>query len=342
MESSNIPPIRILLVDDFEPFRHFVSSILDGEPQLQVVGEVSDGLDAVEKTAELRPDLILLDIGLPTVNGIEAARRIRELAPRSRIVFLTQESDPDVVREALDLGAAGYVLKTQVGSDLLVAIDAAVRDELFVSGRLAGRVLAVPADSESLRGKGARGTLQDTEISHCHEVQFYSNESVYVESLTRFIATALATGKVTIVVATKSHREALLEQLQAQGIDIISAIERGSLIPFDSADVLAEYMIDDRFDPARMRQATRSMLECVANGTNGERRPIAACGEIAPILWAQGKMDAAIEIEQFWNELCPVYGVDLLCSYPRDGFPAEDFSQSHQRVCAEHSAVYSR
>ena len=98
--------IRILVVEDFEPFRRFICSTLRKRPELQIVGEVSDGLEAVQKSEELQPDLIVLDIGLPSLNGIEAARRIRILSPKSKILFVSQESSADMVQEALALGAA--------------------------------------------------------------------------------------------------------------------------------------------------------------------------------------------------------------------------------------------
>src|SRR5882672_8809290 len=95
--------LRVLVVEDFEPFRRFICSTLERRPDLKIICEVSDGLQAVQKAQELNPDLILMDVGLPGLNGIEAARRIRKLAPKSKIIFLSQESSPDVVQEALDL-----------------------------------------------------------------------------------------------------------------------------------------------------------------------------------------------------------------------------------------------
>jgi DNA-binding NarL/FixJ family response regulator len=100
---------------------------------LQVIGEVSDGLEAVQKAEELKPDLILLDIGLPTLNGIEVARRIRKLAPESRVIFLSQESSAEVVQEALSLGARGYVVKANAGRELLAAVEAVILGKTFVS-----------------------------------------------------------------------------------------------------------------------------------------------------------------------------------------------------------------
>jgi DNA-binding NarL/FixJ family response regulator len=125
--------VRVLVVDDYEPFRQLVSSTLRKRPALQIVGEASDGLEAVRQTEKLKPDLILLDIGLPAMNEIEAARRIRKLAPESKIIFLTQESSPDVMKEALNLGAWGYVVKARAGSDLLAAVEAVILGKHFVS-----------------------------------------------------------------------------------------------------------------------------------------------------------------------------------------------------------------
>ncbi len=125
------------MVEDFEPFRRLIRSRLQKQPDLQVINEVVDGLDAVEKAKELRPDLILLDIGIPGLNGIETARRIRKLVPESKIVFLSMEDSADVVREALNLGAMGYVVKAHVVGELLAAVEEVRQGRQFVSGGLA-------------------------------------------------------------------------------------------------------------------------------------------------------------------------------------------------------------
>jgi DNA-binding NarL/FixJ family response regulator len=126
--------VRILVVDDYEPFRRFVCSTLAERPGFQIVGEASDGLAGIRKAEELQPDLILLDIGLPTLNGMEAARRIRKLAPDSKIIIVSQESSADVVQEALSLGASGYVVKTRAATELLAAVEAVLIGKHFVSG----------------------------------------------------------------------------------------------------------------------------------------------------------------------------------------------------------------
>jgi DNA-binding NarL/FixJ family response regulator len=127
-----VSSIYILVVEDFAPFREFIRSTLEKRADLHVICDVADGLEAVQKTEELKPDLVLLDIGLPKLNGIEAARQIRKLAPQSKIIFLTQESSADMVEKALSLGACGYVLKALAATDLLAAVKAVRLGEYFV------------------------------------------------------------------------------------------------------------------------------------------------------------------------------------------------------------------
>jgi DNA-binding NarL/FixJ family response regulator len=127
----------VLVVDDFEPWRGLLRSLLGDKPELQIVSEVADGLDAVREAGALQPDLILLDIGLPSLNGIEAARRIRVVAPGSKIVFVSENYSADMARTAMATGAHGYVLKSDAGSDLLDAVEAAIQGRQFVSARMA-------------------------------------------------------------------------------------------------------------------------------------------------------------------------------------------------------------
>ena len=125
--------LRVLVVEDFVPFWQFIRSTLAERPDIQVIGEVADALEGVQKAELLKPDLVLLDIGLPTLNGIEAAVQIRKRAPESRIIFVSQESSWEMVQEALNLGAWGYVLKERTANDLLAAVKAVLEGRQFVS-----------------------------------------------------------------------------------------------------------------------------------------------------------------------------------------------------------------
>jgi DNA-binding NarL/FixJ family response regulator len=126
--------IRVLLVEDHKPFRRYVASMLQEQANLQVIGEVGDGPQAVRQAEALQPDVILLDVGLPGINGIEAARQIGKVARKARIIFLTQECSPEVVQEAFDLGAWAYITKAHAGAELLPAVETVSRGERFLNG----------------------------------------------------------------------------------------------------------------------------------------------------------------------------------------------------------------
>jgi DNA-binding NarL/FixJ family response regulator len=133
---ETILPVRILVVDDSESFRQHICTMLAKLPNFQVICEVSDGLEAVHKAKQLQPDVILLDVGLPQLNGIAAGRQIRKLSPESKIVFVSQESSVEVVQEALNLGARAYVQKSKIATDLQAAIDSVLEGGTFVSNGL--------------------------------------------------------------------------------------------------------------------------------------------------------------------------------------------------------------
>jgi DNA-binding NarL/FixJ family response regulator len=134
--------VRVLLVDDFEPFRHLTASILGKQPEVQIVGEALDGQEAVQKAQELQPDLVVLDIGLPKLNGIDAARQVAYMSPDSKILFLTGNVYPETVLEAFEVGANGYVAKLDAGSELLPAVEAVLQGKYYVS-TLAGNALSM-------------------------------------------------------------------------------------------------------------------------------------------------------------------------------------------------------
>ena len=139
-----VAPIRVLVVEDFEQWRSLICSLLGEREEFHLVGEVADGLEAVRKAKELQPQLILLNICLPDLNGIEAARCIRHVAPGSKILFISMDNGADVVEAALASGANGYLAKSDVGSEFWTAIEAVLQGKKFVSSSIA-RSLSVAA-----------------------------------------------------------------------------------------------------------------------------------------------------------------------------------------------------
>ena len=343
MERSTI---RILVVDDYEPWLRFISSTLQKQSNLQVIGEVSDGLEAVRKAQELKPDLILLDIGLPTLNGIEAARQIRARAPKSKILIVSENRSQDIAQEALRMGAGGYVVKSDAATALLPAVEAVLKGQQFVSASLATHVLISPADEHAAghpqRSDVDRPALESSEIRRRHEIEFCPDDAYIVDGFGRFTEAALSVGRAVIVIATESHRVSLFQKLMANGIDVDAAIEQKSYIPLDVADTLRTFMLNDWPDPVRFVKAARNLIMEAAKDAKGEGRYVSACGECAPSLLARGKVEAAIQLEHLWDEIARRYDVDILCGYALQEFRGMESSHIFQRICAEHSAVYSR
>lgn len=131
-----MPIQRILVVEDFEPFRKFIISILRNRSEFKIVGEESDGLAALRTAGELQPNLMVLDIGLPKLNGIEVARKIRTIAPNTAILFVSNEVSMDVVLETIHSGGLGYVQKTRANKELLIAVDSVLQGVQFIGGGL--------------------------------------------------------------------------------------------------------------------------------------------------------------------------------------------------------------
>lgn len=310
-------PFRILVVDDFEPFRRYLSSVLNQDSQYKVIGAAGDGMEGVYKAAQLQPDLVLLDVGLPKLNGLEAAIQIRSVVPAVKLLFISQEVSFDVVEAALRAGSLGYIHKLSVGRDLLPGIECAIRDRYFVS-----RVL-----KEKASGNNGGPPVR-------HEVQFYSDDAVVLQTLTDFVAAHLKNGKATIMAATEQHRAGVFEKLNVGGVDVDQAIATGTLIPLDAVETLGRFMREEMPAPDLFFDVMGELIETAARKT----QRVAACGEIAPQLAAAGKAIQAIRIEQLWDLIAHRFGLDTLCVYSLAH--VEKDSEMFRNVSTEHSAVY--
>jgi CheY-like chemotaxis protein len=319
---------RVLVVDDYEPWCRYISSTLHDSTRFQIVGEVSDGAEAVQHAAALRPDLILLDIGLPTLNGIEAAHRILDNDRGARILFVSEHRSWDVAEAALGAGARGYVIKSDAGRELLPAMHAIVNGRRFVGAALAGRGL-------ENTGEGL------APVACVHEVAFCSDDAHLVDAWARLAHDALQAGDAVIIVSTAARRERLRARLEAMGADVRGAIGAGRYQSLDVEEGLSTFTVDGWPDETRFWEAASSLVMGAARAAQGPQPRIALCGEIAPMLWKRGRGDAAIQLERLWHELARTYNIDTLCGY---GLPAayhDPEDEVFREICAAHSAVYS-
>jgi len=255
---------------------------LKRRPELQVICEASDGLEAVQKAVELQPDLILLDIGLPAMNGLEAARRIRKVSPESKILFLSQEYSADVVQEALSLGALGYVAKIHAGNELLPAVESVLRGRQFVGSGV--------KDYEFNEGTDAQAPCR-------HKILFCSDDAFLLDTFTRVIAAALKAGNAAIVLATGPHRDSLLQRLEKQSLDVRHAIQERAYIALDADEALSAIMMTGLPDPVRFFAGIRPFIETASKAAKTNQPRVVVCGESAALLRAEGKTDAAIRLE---------------------------------------------
>jgi DNA-binding NarL/FixJ family response regulator len=337
--------IRVLIAEDFEPFRRFVVSTLQRQPELQVICEVSDGTEAVRKAQELQPDLVLLDIGLPKLNGIEVARQICKRCPRSKMLFVSQESSSDIVQAALAGGAKGYVVKTDAGSELLSAVNAVLRGERFVSSSLAGIDFRDGKDEQAFAHpdrKKVVAPFPPQNLAIRHEVAFYPDDAALVDGFARLSEAALVVENAVILVATAEHRSDILQRLRANAVDVDGALKNGSLTQLDALDTVSTLMVNDLPDPVRCAKVVGDVVTGAFKAAKGAHRRVAICGECAPALLREGNAEAAIRLEHLWDEVTRRYHADTLCGYLWTVFPQRESSPMFARTCAEHSAVVGR
>jgi hypothetical protein len=176
-------------------------------------------------------------------------------------------------------------------------------------------------------------------MNHNHPVKFYPDEAALLSGFADFIEAALKAGNPVITIATASHRKSLLQRLLARGVDGVAAMEQGFYLSLDVNEALSTFMVGDSLDPARFRKAFGDLLSSVAEMATGEHSRVAACGELSPTLWTQGKADAAVEVEHLTDEIARTCNVDILCGYVLSSSQREQEGDVYERICAQHSAV---
>jgi DNA-binding response OmpR family regulator len=293
--------------------------LLQQRRDLLIVGEAADGLDAIYQAEALRPDVVMLDIGLPTLSGIEVAGRIRAKVPDAKFMFVSNESSLEVVDDAFSRGAHGYVYKPRALRDVLPVLDAIVRGGRFVSGGL------------------ERIAHGDSLASHRHGLLFYSSDAVLVAAFNRFIAGELREGNAVVALVTGAHEQTLQSSLEASRVDVALAIREQRYLPVNVNELLAKAMVNGCPDPLRYLDAAGDLLADVTRHATDRHARVAACGEGTSMFWTHGHVDAAIQLEHLWDEIAKSRQLDILCAFPlttRDGsVPAV------RRLCAEHTAV---
>jgi signal transduction histidine kinase len=171
-----------------------------------------------------------------------------------------------------------------------------------------------------------------------HTVQFYGEDSSLLDELSRFIGGELVAGESAVVIATKKHREGLVQRLRSRGFDTTAAIEQGRYIDLDAAETLAKFMRDGWPDADLFNEVVGSVLGQAAIA-GGKTHHVAAFGEMVALLWDNGDAEAAVRLEQLWNSLARTHSLMLRCGYPMSSFNREAHTDSFIKICSEHSHV---
>jgi DNA-binding NarL/FixJ family response regulator len=167
IERSGLAKLSVLIADDHELVRRGVRSILEAQPGWEVVGEASDGQQALERARALKPEIVVLDIGMPRLSGLEAARRIGKILPQVKILILSMHDSNELARAVLEAGARGYVTKSDAARDLVTAVDALHKNKSFFTARVQQMVLECflrRGSAKNSVGKSGRLTSRQTEI----------------------------------------------------------------------------------------------------------------------------------------------------------------------------------
>src|SRR5580765_5060225 len=235
-------PVRVLVVEDHEQIRRVMCELLQEREDVLIVGEAADGLDAICQAEALRPDLVMLDIGLPMLSGLEVAGRLRATVPDAKLMFVTNESSLEVVEQAFRRGAHGYVYKPRTHRDVLPVLDAIIRGGRFVSGGLE---------------RIARG---DSLASHRHDVVFCSSDAVLIGAFSRFIAGELLEGSAVVAIVTAAHERRLQSSLEASHVDVALAIRQQRYLTVNGNELLEKATVNGCPDPLRYLDVARDLL----------------------------------------------------------------------------------
>jgi PAS domain S-box-containing protein len=172
-----------------------------------------------------------------------------------------------------------------------------------------------------------------------HSVQFYKENSALLSELARFIGSALVAGDAAVVVATQAHRDGIAELLGARGLDVATSSKQGRYVALDAAEALSKFMVNDSPDARTFHDLFGDILLRAKSAARNDQPSPAVFGEMVALLWADGKAEAAVQLEQLWNDLAKSHSFSLCCAYPMSGFCREENGEPFARICAAHSLV---
>jgi len=225
----------------------------------------------------------------------------------------------------LEAGGDGYVVKSDASRELLAAVKAVSEGKRYISAKLVGLVFVGPPDLSERRT--------------FHDLQICSNDASLVDGFASFAAGGLNTGNAVLVLATKARRQGMDQKLQTQGFDLGAVAKSGGYISMDVSETLSWFMIENRLDTERFVRLVDSVIGRAGKAPNGAARRVLVCAECAPFLWARGKLEAALRMEELWDAVAHKFGLNTLCGYVARKLHGREENRIMQAICSVHSRV---
>jgi CheY-like chemotaxis protein len=305
----------VVVADDHPDFLKLVCREL--ESRFNVLAAAGDGRRALAAATELDPDLVVLDISMPDLDGFETARELRRMGSRAKIVFLTLHHTDEYMVEAIGSSASGYVLKTCMKTDLVSTVEHA----------LANRT-CLPAVSPLACGDSCG-----------HALLLYSHERTFFDASADFLSAALLRGDTVALPLSESGREGIARRIRDHGWDLDRLRNERRYVEFDSVEGASHVLRDGRVDVEYLSGFFDLLEETRLASPRGPQSRLTLCGAIAPLLCAAGKFEAALEVERTWDDLSRGRPYLTLCAYPLDCLQSGDVRAVLKSVCAEHAYV---
>jgi len=308
----------VLLADDHAEMLKTVTSMLT--PHFEVVAAVGDGKAALDAAARTDPDVAILDMAMPRLNGIQAAKELREQNSETKVIFLTAEEDDDYISAALDVGARGFVVKRRLRLDLLPALNLTLAGKFFISPQ------AFTETPKSPR--------------HRHALELYFDDDVFFRHVSESAATALADGERVFMLLSDAGLYSVAKRLRAAGFDLPAAIGRGRYHSFTVENVVPLFIQGGCPQAARFEVFFHPLVSRAAALARADGSRVSIFSNVTAALLNQGwNAQVAARVEEAWSDLVSREFCMVHCGCPAMHLGSKEGRAALSRICGEHSNV---